>query len=213
MISNYTNLSDALIKWCNRSTDNKDFIDQIPNFIFLAEQQIFIDCQTIHNQKYVTFSLNSGGSSINKPADFGRTLSIYLSSSKSESFSIVERVTFERGISFSKNKDVGKPKYYTDYAENTITLFPVPDKKYEAVLTYYAKSSPSSSGGSSSVTLTYNPDILFYCALAKAFAYLKDKDSSSFYDALYKERIAAALTYDKNSLVDRNVTAKITNDF
>lgn len=219
MINNYTDLSAAITKWCNRSLNDVDFQAQVQNFISLAEQQIFIDCSTLFNQVYDNRIFALDTPQIPKPANWGRTLSLYIyddlkgTGTEHPNNFPIERITFERGLNFTKNQTVrGMPKYYTDYQADFIHVFPWPDKKYPFLLSCYIKPSPLTLNNSSNTNSINNFDTLFYCALSKAYAYLHNKEESSFYANLYKERVDAFLLYDKNRIVDRNVNATSFND-
>jgi hypothetical protein len=223
MISNYTDLSAAILKWCNKTDSDGEFIDQIPNFISLAEQQLFVDCPTVFNQNYLTSYFDIGTPYINKPVDWGRTLSLYIYNTDVNEDPLfkehpdnfpIERVTFERGVIFAKKQTLrGIPKYYTDCALDTIQVFPWPDKSYPFIISYYAKTPPLSLENQQNINSLRNFDSLFFGTLSKAFAYLNNKENSVFYDGLYKERIAAVLAYDKNRVIDRDVNANLTNTF
>lgn len=224
-LNNYTNIEKALIEWCNRSVNDLSFVEQIPNFVFLAQQQIFIDCSTLVNQKLNVFKLNRDGSgNFKKPEDWGRTLTFSITGSAPTSTSqevtskntILERITLERALLFERDQTIkGEPIYYTDRDFETIQVFPKPDKTYNCQFVYYAKLpalNPDNAGDNTNLTALNMPDILFYSALSKAYAYLSNQEESAFYDALYKERVAAMLDYDKNRLLDRNINATGFND-
>lgn len=231
-LNNYTNIEKAIIEWCNRTVNDTAFVEQIPNFVFLAQQQIFIDCSTLVNQKTLSDkievkdfpSITPAFNIFKKPSDWGRTLTLALVGSKETpnapisvyENTILERITLERALLFEKNiKTRGKPIYYTDVDFSSIRVFPWPNKTYSYNMIYYAKLpalSPDTRGDNTNLTALNMPDILFYAALSKAYAYLSNQEESAFYDALYKERVAAMLDYDKNRLLDRNINATGFND-
>lgn len=222
MLDNYTNIALAITQWCNRSVTDEEFQEQIINFIFLAEQQMFIDCSTLLNQITVDGVVSAGSNGIEKLADWGRTLMLLLTSEKDRARVnnpkpiILERVTFERGSEYQKKNNLpATPVYYTDFDYSNIIIIPAVDQNYIYELTYYGKFpplSPTGNGVNVNNNSLFNPDTLFYCALSKAYAYLHNKEESMFYDALYKERVAALLDYDKNRLLDRNMNATTFND-
>lgn len=237
-LQTYQSLADGILSWCNQSADAKEFIALIPTFITLTEQQLFMDMSTLGNLYPIPSSpggaalqLSAGVPFLRIPQNslWGRTLSISLLNDTSKPYDtenrVLERITLERMNEYQqtlpKNASSqaiedswGMPQFYTDYSFGAPIVYPIPDQNYPYQLIIYQKITPLSStaGLTTNWNTENNYDTLFYGCLAKAFAYLHNTDDSTFYDGLYKERVAAYLAYDKNRLVDRNINATGFND-
>lgn len=235
-LQTYSSLIQGIRQWCNQSIDSTEFNMLIPTFIALTEQQLFMDMSTLGNLEKTYARFNKGDNKIIIPRNinWGRTLSLTLLNNPTQFTTqlltpfitnnvVLERITLERMMDYMTNLPKGTtntipyegvPKFYTDIYFQQIIVYPVPDQNYPYQLVTYQKITPLGNEASlqTNWNTTNNYDTLFYGCLAKAFAYLHNTDDSTFYDGLYKERVAAYLAYDKNRLVDRNINATGFND-
>lgn len=208
-ITTYNDLIAVLMAWCNQSAQDAKFIAQLPNFIFLAEQQIFIDVPTLGTQEYLTASLTTGNGVYPKPSLWGRTLNVsYIDSD--QKLKILERVSYEYGLQYIQDTISGPPAYYTDYAYNYFQVFPAPDADYAFQFVYFEKTSPLSLTNQSNWTSINASDMLFFLCMCNAQSYLKDYPAADKWEARYMARVKAYNDYDQTRLLDRtaDVTAK-----
>lgn len=213
-INNYNGLEDAILAWCKRTLTDIEFVAQVPVFITLAEQQIFLDIPTLGNQLYVTGIFSETHPLYPKPALWGRTLTLEcLDSAVVDDLQakthVIQRVSYEVGIQYKKTfAQTGLPLYYTDFSYNFIEVFPAPDQAYPFQLAYYTQIPPLTVNNQTNWTTQNAPDMLFYLAMSKAQLYLQDFQSADAWEAKYKDRAKILNDYDQERLYDR--TAEVT---
>lgn len=201
-ITTYNDLVAVLIAWCNQSAQDAKFIAQIPNFIFLAEQQIFQDIPTLGNQDYLEATFTIANGIYPKPALWGRTLDIsYINAGN---LKVLERISYEYGLEYMQTLAVGPPQYYTDYAYGYFQVFPSPDVEYPFQFVYYKEVPQLSLTNQSNWTSLNASDMLFDLAMSKANLYLKDYPAAEKWENLYKDRVKAYNDYDQSRLLDRS---------
>jgi len=206
-LNSYDGLFDAILAWCNRRDTDTDFVLQIPTFITLAEQQIFLDVPTLGTQEYVTGNFTIGNSTYPKPALWGKTLTLSYTDF-GNTVHVIERISYEYGLQYNQNLRIGPPMYYTDYSYNYIQMFPAPDKAYPFQLAYYSKVTPLTVNNQTNWITQNAPDLLFYLSMSKAQMYLKNFQDSQIWEDKYKDRAKVLNDYDLSRLLDR--TADIT---
>jgi len=208
-VNTYTGLKIAIKEWANR-TDTV-FINNIPLFISLAEQQFFIDCSTLGNENYITGTFNANSGIVNKPALWGRTLTFsYLDATGS--IQILQRASYEMIRSYipkqSSNPVSNIPRYYTDYGFNYFLVSPTPIGSYNFEICYFQKIQPLSDSNETSWITENAYDALFWSCMNKAMIFIDNIPDSEMYKALYQERVDSINAYNDNRLIDR--TANIS---
>lgn len=208
-VNTYTGLKTAIQEWANR-TDTV-FINNIPLFISLAEQQFFIDCSTLGNETYITGTFNANSGIVNKPALWGRTLTFsYIDAM--DSIQVLQRSSYEMIRSYvpkqANNPIANLPQYYTDYGYNYILISPTPIAAYNYEICYFQKIQPLSLSNETSWITENAYDALFWSSMDKAMRFIDNMADAEMFKVMYQERVAAINAYNDNRLVDR--TANIT---
>lgn len=208
-MNTYTGLKTAIQEWANR-TDTV-FINNIPLFISLAEQQFFIDCSTLGNETYITGTFNANSGIVNKPALWGRTLTFsYLDATNS--IQVLQRSSYEMIRSYipkqASNPIANLPQYYTDYGFNYFLISPTPIDAYNYEICYFQKIQPLSLSNETSWITENAYDALFWSSMDKAMRFIDNMTDAEMFKGMYQERVAAINAYNDNRLVDR--TANIT---
>jgi len=208
-VNTYTGLKTAIQEWANRT--DTIFINNIPLFISLAEQQFFIDCSTLGNETYITGTFNANSGIVNKPALWGRTLTFsYLDATNS--IQVLQRSSYEMIRSFipkqASNPIANLPQYYTDYGFNYFLISPTPIAAYNYEICYFQKIQPLSLSNETSWITENAYDALFWSSMDKAMRFIDNMADAEMFKSMYQERVAAINAYNDNRLVDR--TANIT---
>lgn len=208
-VNTYTGLNTAILEWSNR-TDTV-FINNIPLFISLAEQQFFIDCSTLGNETYITGTFNANSGIVNKPALWGRTLTFsYLDAT--DNIHVLQRSSYEMIRSYIPKQSVNPvaniPRYYTDYGYNYFLISPTPVAAYNFEICYFQKIQPLSLSNETNWITENAYDALFWSSMNKAMIFIDNMADAEMYKALYQERVTAINAYNDNRLTDR--TANIS---
>lgn len=203
-VTTYDGLVTAITEWCNRN--DPTFISNIPIFISLAEQEMFIDLSTLGNEIYSIGHFNAGNGTLPKPADWGRTLTFSYIDDNGK-IVVLQRSSYEMIRNYipkqSSNPTANLPRYYSDYGFNQFLISPTPLVAYKYEIAYFNKITPLSSQVQSNWNSMYAYDPLFYNCLDKAYRFLDNVQDAEIFKALYRERIELYNTYDKKRRYDR----------
>lgn len=216
-VNTLTGLTQAIISFTNR-TDTV-FINNIPIFISLAEQDYFFNCSTLGNQTYSTGTLIAGNATIPKPALWGQTLDfIFLDTLNT--LHIVDRVSYEYLRIYNSNPSgfnpdpsldgITFPKYYTDEGFPYLLLTPVPLEAYKYQWVYYQKIVPLSPSQQSNWILLNDYSTFFKGCLAYAYKFLQNTVEAAAYkqeffaDMQITKKYNEDRTYDRSSDVNKD---------
>lgn len=207
-VNTYAGLVYAIQQWVNRNDDV--FITNIPLFISLAEQRVFIDCPTLGTMVYLTGTFNANSGILNKPALWGQTLTLsYIDSLNN--IHVLERVPYEFIRTWIPNYTLTPttllPRYYTDYGQDYFLISPRPLEAYAFELAYFEKAQPLSITNQTNFITQSQYDMLFKAALSEAYRFIDNTPDAQAYDQLYQDRVQAYSAYNQGHLFDRTVNS------
>lgn len=211
-INTYNGLLVSIPLWVNRN--DQDFMNNVPIFISIAEQEFFIDCSTLGNEEYDIGNFTIGAAAFPRPALWGQSLTFsYIDDTGN--VRILERVGYEYLRSYISNPndpDIASilPKYYTDYGFNYILITPPPLVAFDYEFAYYKKITPLSLTQQANWITQNAYDAFFYNCLAQAYTYIQDDVQAQKFQGLYQQRVQAYKLYNRNRNFDRS--ADVTKD-
>lgn len=212
-VNTYNGLVASITKWANRN--DSSFIENIPVFISLTEQEIFIKLSTLGNEYYVTSSFTPNNGIIPKPGDWGKTSKIFYIDSNNKThvlfrLSVPTLEVFNPDVEFPSGNPAGSnlPRYYSDYGYPYIIISPTPAEAFNYTLSYFTKIPPLSVTNQTNWNSRYAYDMLFFGCMQKAFAFLNDTDWATYFGNLYTQGISDYNSYDKQRLTDASVAVE-----
>ena len=207
-VNNIAGLTLAIQQWTNRN--DQVFIDQIPLFISLAEQEFFIDCSTLGNEEYDIGNFGIGSGVIPRPALWGQSIS-FLYVDSLGNIHVLERVPYEYIRTFIDNQANAPvtllPRYYTDYGYGQILIAPTPQAAYKYEFIYFKKITPLSISQPSNWITQNAYDCFFWSCLHKAYHYLHNNMQAESAHGEYSKRLQAIIEYQKGRIRDRSSDA------
>lgn len=204
-VQTYTGLATAIIQWANRNDDL--FISNVPLFISIAEQEVFIDFSTIGNEVYISGNFIPNNQILPKPGNWGKTAKFfYIDSDNQVKFLFRQNV----GTAIYENADLEAtnmpdPRYYSDYGFPYWIVVPAPTVAFPFYISYFAKVDPLSSSNQSNWTSLNAYDLLFWNSMHKACVFINSVDWANYYKGLYTTAVAQYNAYDKDRLQDASV--------
>jgi hypothetical protein len=186
---NYSQLTQLIQEYCE-STE-QSFVDNIPNFVQLAEERIYNSVQIPAIRKNVTGTMTSGNKYMSLPSDWLATFSMAVIDPATNEYTYLlnKDVNYIRAA-YPGAGDNGLPLYYAIWDDNTMILGPAPDNNYVSELHYYYY--PQSIVTASTTWLGTNFEtVLLYGSIREAYTYLKgEQDLMNYYEQKYQESLA-----------------------
>lgn len=185
---NYTSLVQ-LVQDYLESTETS-FVDNIPNFVQLAEERVYNSVQIPAIRKNATGTMTSGNKYLSLPTDWLATFSLTLIDTETgvQSFLLNKDVNYIREA-YPTPSDTGPPAHYAIFDANTLILGPTPDASYGAELHYYYYPQSIVDAGTSWLGDNFE-SVLLYGTLREAYNYLKGEvDLTAQYEAKYQEAL------------------------
>jgi hypothetical protein len=191
---NYAQLSTAIQDYAE--TFEQVFIDNIPNFVQLAEERIYNAVDLPSLRKNVTGTLTANNKYLAMPGDFLSVFSLAVINSTGEyEYLLNKDVNFIRQA-YPKPTDTGIPKYYAIFGPNsssvnelTIIVGPTPDVVYDVEFHYFYYPQSIVTAGTSWVGDNFESALL-YGALREAVIFQKgETDMVSYYEKMYMESL------------------------
>lgn len=198
---NYSELSAAIQDYTE--TSESVFVQNIPNFVQLAEQRIYSTVQLSYLRKNVTGYATNGSKYLSCPQDFLSVYSIAVIKPDGDyEYLLNKDVNFIRQA-YPSATDSGVPKYYAIFGPTTTNtnpalltnelsfIFgPTPDFNYPIELHYFFY--PESIVTANTTWLGDNFDsALLYGALREAVIFQKgEQDMVAYYEQKYQETMA-----------------------
>ena len=133
---NFTQLSQAIQSYAE-STEQL-FVDNIPNFVQLAEERVYNAVQIPAIRKNVTGNFTSGDHYLALPNDYLASFSLaVIDANGNYEYLIDKDVNFIRQSYPNATTDTGAPRYYAQFQPYTYLIGPTPDSNYQTELHYY----------------------------------------------------------------------------
>lgn len=183
---NYATLSALIQQYVE--TDETSFVDNIPNFVKLAEERIYRYVKVPGLRAVAAPTITMSDENITLPADFisSDSLEILVSGTwvhlTPKDFDFLTQA-------YPSSSSTGQPEYYAQFDNDTIKLAPAPGQVYTTRLTYTKK--PNSIVTDSTNWIGDNAEqALLYGSLVEAYTYLKGEADLL---ALYEQRFLEAV--------------------
>lgn len=164
--------------------------EQIDTFIRQAEERIFNTVQLLDLRKNVTGNCSTNNKYLTVPPDWLANFSMaVIDGSGNYEFLLNKDVSFIRQ-SFPNPNDLGKPRFYAYFDENTYILGPTPDDEYGIELHYFYYPPSIVDEGTSWLGDNFD-SVLLYGALLEAYTFMKgEADVLGEYQKRYDEALA-----------------------
>jgi len=133
---NFTQLSNAIQSYAE-STEQL-FVENIPNFVQLAEERIYNSVQIPAIRKNVIGNFTSGDHYLALPNDYLASFSLaVIDANGNYEYLIDKDVNYIRQAYPNATTDTGAPRYYAQFQPYTYLIGPTPDANYQTELHYY----------------------------------------------------------------------------
>ena len=181
-----------LVATIQDTTENREtsFVDNIPNFVQQAEERIFNTVQLLDLRRNVVGNFTAGNPYLKTPSDFLAVYSLAVKDATGRYHFLIDKDVNYIREAYPNPMDVGLPRHYGLFDENTFIIGPAPDQAYEVELHQFYYPESIVTAGTTWLSENY-PSVLLYGALVQASIYMKgDQDMTSSYDAQFKEGLA-----------------------
>lgn len=178
----YATLSQQIID----TTQNNDpvFLSYIPNFIQLAERQIYTEARLPTVQISAPLTATIGSRSLTLPADFITARSLSIATANGIVHLIPKAPSFLEEM-YPVTTTQAPPKYYAQENETTLSIAPTPDLAYSATLKYAGLPASIVTAGETWLDTKF-PHLLLYASLLHAYVFQKgEADIMSYYKSAY----------------------------
>lgn len=209
MIMTYNSLINEIQDYANRT--DAGFINEIPNFIYQAQQKLCRESKNIGFEEYVVGNFTNGVSVYPKPGRWRRNITFNygtgnLNNTRNQVY--LRKYEFVRAY-WPDSTQLGLPLYYCDYGFNNFLIAPTPNANYPFEYSYLELPSILSINNQTNWLTNYAPDVLLYGCLLQAMPFLKDDERIPIWKDQYKEGLDSINSQDDQRLLDRtsNVTA------
>jgi hypothetical protein len=217
---NYQQLVTQIRAYANRPITDERFTAAIPYFIDLGQQRIWREAKDIGFEKITQKgSFTTGVATIQKPADWNKTISLQYgtinSAFNATVFLYLRTYEFCRAYwpnpsDFSLNNP---PLFYADHQEglnsNKGTAYdgffisPTPDKDYVYQLVYLRNPNLITENNNENFLTERYPDLLFYACFLEALSYLKNDERIPVFESLYNRALQSLNNETKERYTDR----------
>ena len=200
----YDNLSTNILQYLERS--DAAVVEQIPNFIMLAEFEIAQEMKSLGQQQVVEAAMQAGNPVIPKPARWRKTTSFNITVNGKKQPVFLRK--YEYLINYSPDTSVtNTPLYYADYDYDNWLVAPTPDENYQFEVLYYERLIPLSSDNQTNWITRNAPNAMLYGTLLQAMPFLKD-DQRQIFQQKYTEAMQFLSNEDKLRIADRQAIAQ-----
>lgn len=181
-LNSYANLKTAIADFLNRD----DLTAVIPDFITLAEAQIYRDIRHYEMENRATAQLDS--QYLARPTDWLETIRIHLTTSGTRNLQLLSGASMADKRQGIENA-TGEPKFYR-HAERAFEVFPTPDGTYNVEILYYQKIPALSDANTSNWLLSEAPDVYLYGSLLHSSPYLAEDGRVGVWAQLYSAAVS-----------------------
>lgn len=204
----YTSLFNQILAYLDRT--DIDTSNQVPNFIFLAQQRICREAITIGIEAWVTSNFIPNLPVFPKPSGWRRSITLNVGTgSGNNSRTPIPLRSYEYGILYAPDTTVtGLPQFYSDKGYTNIQVFPTPDKAYPFEYAYLQLPPPVTLQNQTNWITDFAPDVLLYATLLEAVPYLKDDERVPIWENMYQKGIASLNGQDQLRTDDRQSERK-----
>lgn len=191
---NYAELVDNIESYTQNY--DPDFVAAIPAFVEQAERRVYNAVQLLDLRSNATGYCTAGNKYLSVPADWLANFSLAVIDPTTGEYEYLlnKDVNFIRQAYPSPN-DLGKPKYYAMFDQNSYILGPTPNLPYEMELHYFFYPQSIVTAGNTWLSTNF-PFVLLYGCLLEAYTFMKgEQDVMAMYQARYDEAMALLKQY------------------
>jgi hypothetical protein len=185
---NYAQLSTAIQDYAE--TFEQVFIDNIPNFVQLAEERVYNAVQLPAIRRNVMGNFTAGDKYLSLPTDYLAAFSVAVTDlNGDQQFLLDKDVNFIRQA-YPSPSDTGLPKYFGQFAPYTFIIGPTPDQNYVVELHEYYYPESIVTAGTTWLGDNFET-VLLYGSLREAVIFQKgEQDMVAYYEKMYQESMA-----------------------
>jgi hypothetical protein len=190
-IATYDNLVESIIKWSHR----KDILDLIPDFITLAEYEIFNNAETqlrIRETETVS-TASTTGKYLALPPNFEKARSVMLDIN-----GVYRDVKFQAPEQMIRQAATGQPKFFT-VVGTELEFDRTPDSAYTIQIQYYKKPDALTDVNQTNIIITDYPNIYLFAVLHQVYLWSQDLEEASIYAGKMQDAIKGANKADKKA--------------
>lgn len=184
-----------------------EFVNQIPRFILLAEQNIAAKIKTLWETTVLNTRVTQGQYYISKPARWKKTLSMKVAPAAGESTPPgTPMLIRDQALVSLINRESprGEPQYYSDWDYDNWLLAPTPDVSYDIEIVYQGRIQPLDSNNQVNLITRECPQLLLYACLVEASVYLKSFEKLQVWQPLHDQALQALKSEDNERFIDKN---------
>jgi hypothetical protein len=161
----------------------------INTFITMAENRILRDIDLDVFKKESTGSMTSGNKFLSAPSDILTHRYMMISVNGEQVFLDFRDTSFMKEY-WADGTDLGVPKYYSVWDQNTFYVAPTPNSNYSVELGYIYRPAQLSSTNQTTWISNNAPEALLYACLIQAYSYTKGPaEMLNFFNASYQQAI------------------------
>lgn len=208
MTMTYTSLQAQILDYLNRT--DADTANEVPNFIYQAEQRICREVKNIGIEAYVTGTFTPAVNTLLKPARWRRTLSFQIGTGTNQNTRVPIFLRSYDYLRFYWPDDtvVDTPVYYADYGYDHFIVAPTPDISYPFELSYIELPEPLGPTVSTNWITNNAPDLILYASLLEASPFLKTDQRAPLWQSLYDRSLQSLNAQDEQRYLDRQSNRK-----
>ena len=161
----------------------------INTFITMAENRILRDIDLDVFKKESTGSMTSGNKFLSSPSDILTHRYMMISVNGEQVFLDFRDTSFMKEY-WADSTDLGVPKYYSVWDQNTFYVAPTPNSNYSVELGYIYRPAQLSATNQTTWISNNAPEALLYACLIQAYSYTKGPaEMLNFFNASYQQAI------------------------
>lgn len=190
-LSSYDDLVDSIIKWSHR----KDILELIPDFISLAEYEMFNNAEAQLQIRETEFISTAAANAryLALPPNFEKARSVVL-----ETGNGFCDVKFQAPSQLLRQVTTGQPRFFT-VVGTELEFDRVPDSSYTIQIQYYKKPDPITEANQTNSVITGYPNIYLYGVLHQVFLWSEDMQEAIKYAGKFQDAIKGANKADKKA--------------
>jgi len=180
-------------------------VEQIPQFIMLAEFEIAQQIKILGQLQVAQFTISANNPVLQKPARWRETVSMSVAVNNKYQPVYLRKYEYLKNYAPSVTA-TGTPLYYADYDYENWLVAPTPDLAYPFEVLYYERLAPLSSDNQTNWLTQYAPNAMLYGTLLQAMPFLKN-DQRQIFQQKYTETMQVLKREDNMRLADRQAVA------
>jgi hypothetical protein len=190
-LASYDDLVKSVINWSHR----KDIQELMPDFITLAEYEMFNNgiTQLRIRETETVSTASTDGRYLELPPNFEKARSVLLETSNGFC-----PVKFQAPEQLPRQVSTGQPRFFT-VVGNELEFNVTPDSGYTIQIQYYKKPDPITEANQTNILITDYPNIYLYGVLHQLFLWSEDIDEAVKYAGKFQDAIKGANKADKKA--------------